>query len=114
MRRKGNIVSYTAEELAAKRANGEDQTDWAEVAKKTEEELAADRASDPAWDDVPEDWVSQARTTTGLATEEKEEKRRVTMRLDADVLEYFKSGGRGWQGHINAVLRSFIERGERR
>jgi hypothetical protein len=31
------------------------------VRAKTEEQLAADMASDPAWDDVPEDWVSQAK-----------------------------------------------------
>lgn len=28
----------------------------------------------------------------------------VTMRIDRDVLEHFKSGGRGWQTRINAVL----------
>jgi uncharacterized protein (DUF4415 family) len=32
------------------------------------------------------------------------------MRFDADVLEYFKQEGRGWQGRMNAVLRSFIAR----
>ena len=40
----------------------------------------------------------------------KENKRQVTMRFDADVLEYFKGTGRGWQGRMNAVLRSFMER----
>jgi hypothetical protein len=48
MRKRGNIVKYTAEELAAMEARGEDRTDWAAVAAKTEEELAADTASDPA------------------------------------------------------------------
>jgi uncharacterized protein (DUF4415 family) len=36
-------------------------------------------------------------------------KRQVTMRFDADVLEFFKRAGRGWQGRMNAVLRSFME-----
>ena len=27
------------------------------------------------------------------------------LRLDADVLEYFKKDGRGWQSRINAALR---------
>ena len=31
------------------------------------------------------------------------------MRFDAEVLDYFKRQGRGWQGRMNAVLRSFIE-----
>jgi uncharacterized protein (DUF4415 family) len=38
-----------------------------------------------------------------------ENKRQVTMRFDADVLEFFKRAGRGWQGRMNAALRSFME-----
>lgn len=36
----------------------------------------------------------------------------VSIRLDADVLHWFKerSGGRGWQIEINRVLRAHIER----
>ena len=110
MRRKGRIVSYTAEELAAMRARGEDQTDWARVDAKTEAELAADMASDEAWDGVPEDWVTQAYAATGLMRRPKENKRQVTVRFDADVLEFFRNQGRGWQSRMNAVLRSFVER----
>ena len=40
----------------------------------------------------------------------KENKRQVTVRFDADVLEFFRNGGRGWQGRMNAVLRSFMQR----
>jgi uncharacterized protein (DUF4415 family) len=32
-------------------------------------------------------------------------KQQVTLRLDADVLESFRTGGPGWQGRINAALR---------
>jgi uncharacterized protein (DUF4415 family) len=38
-----------------------------------------------------------------------ENKRQVTMRFDADILDYFKGQGRGWQSRMNAVLRSFVE-----
>ncbi|MGC1887792.1 MAG: BrnA antitoxin family protein [Stellaceae bacterium] len=110
MRKKGNISRYTAEELAAKEARGEDRTDWAAVAAKTEDELAAHIASDPAWERVPGDWVSRADATTGLMRRPGEKKRQVTMRFDADVLEFFKRAGRGWQGRMNAVLRSFMDR----
>jgi uncharacterized protein (DUF4415 family) len=115
MRKTGNIVSYRDDELAAMQARGEDKTDWAAVKAKTEDRLAADMASDPAWHDVPEDWVSRAQAATGLMQRPKENKRQVTMRFDADVLEFFRRSGRGWQGRINAVLRSFMERqGQRR
>ena len=32
-------------------------------------------------------------------------KRQVTLRLDADVLDHFRSGGPGWQSRINAALK---------
>lgn len=32
------------------------------------------------------------------------------MRFNADVLDYFKRQGRGWQGRMNAVLRGYVER----
>jgi len=36
-------------------------------------------------------------------------KQQVTLRLDADVLDTFRSGGPGWQSRINATLRKAIE-----
>jgi uncharacterized protein (DUF4415 family) len=71
-------------------------------------------AGDPAWEGVPTDWVSRGNTATGLMRRPGENKRQVTMRFDADVLEFFKRAGRGWQGRMNAVLRSFMERQEHR
>ena len=69
-----------------------------------------DRHFDPAWQEVPADWVSRAQAATGLMQRPRENKRQVTMRFDADVLEFFRRSGRGWQGRMNAVLRSFMER----
>ena len=115
MRKKNHIVKYTDKELAAIKARGENRTDWKAVRAKTEEQLAADMASDPAWDGVPADWVSRAHAATDLMQRPTENKLQVTMRFDADILAFFKGGGRGWQGRMNAVLRSFIERqGHRR
>jgi uncharacterized protein (DUF4415 family) len=33
----------------------------------------------------------------------------ISLRLDADVLAWFKAGGPGYQTRINAVLRAFME-----
>lgn len=35
-------------------------------------------------------------------------KKQVTLRLDADIVERYKSTGRGWQSRINADLRKSI------
>ncbi len=36
-------------------------------------------------------------------------KQQITLRLDADVLEFFKHTGKRYQSRINAVLRSYVE-----
>jgi len=38
-----------------------------------------------------------------------ENKKAVSLRLDADVLDWFKHQGRGYQTRINAVLRLYMQ-----
>ena len=38
-----------------------------------------------------------------------EKKKSVTVRLDADVLEWYRSQGKGYQTRMNAVLRLYME-----
>ena len=35
-------------------------------------------------------------------------KEKVTLRLDADVVDFFRADGAGWQTRLNSVLRSAI------
>jgi uncharacterized protein (DUF4415 family) len=97
-----DIRRYTAEDLEAMIARGEDQTDWAAVKAKTEDDLARDTASDPAWDGIPEDWYKDAVLVM------PGRKRLVSLRIDDDVVEWFKAQGPGYQTRLNAVLRSFM------
>ncbi len=39
----------------------------------------------------------------------EEPKQQLTIRLDADIVEWFKSQGKGYQTRMNAVLRSFYD-----
>jgi uncharacterized protein (DUF4415 family) len=81
-------------------ANGE--TDWSRVDRMSEAELAAAIAADP--DDPANDpgFWERAR----LVYPKKE---RVTLRLDADLLAWFRRQGRGYQSRINAILRRHYE-----
>ena len=36
-------------------------------------------------------------------------KQMVSLRLDSDVLDWFKRQGKGYQAKINAVLRAYVE-----
>ena len=35
-------------------------------------------------------------------------KKQITLRLDPDVIDFFKAGGPGYQTRMNAVLRSYM------
>ncbi|WP_087131211.1 BrnA antitoxin family protein [Caballeronia pedi] len=41
-------------------------------------------------------------------------KQAVTMRLDADVLEWFRQQGKGYQTRINRLLRAYMQTQQRR
>lgn len=78
------------------------RTDWSRIDRLTEEELAAAIASDP--DDPGNDpafWDHARVIHPG--------KERVSLRLDADLLAWFRSQGRGYQARINAILRRHYE-----
>lgn len=41
-------------------------------------------------------------------------KRQVTLRIDADVLAWFKRQGKGYQSRINALLREYMKAHQKR
>lgn len=83
------------------------QTDWTRVDAIGEAELAAAIAADPEDPaNDPEFW-QHAELVYPAAKE------RVTVRLDRDVLAWFRSQGRGYQTRINAVLRAYMTAGHK-
>jgi len=40
---------------------------------------------------------------------EVKEKQLISIRLDREILEYFKAEGKGYQTRINAVLKTYID-----
>ena len=36
-------------------------------------------------------------------------KKQVTLRIDPEIVEFFKASGQGYQTRINAVLRSYVK-----
>lgn len=78
------------------------KTDWARFDAMTEEEIEAAIADDPDWTEFENiDWSKAV-----LVMPKK--KKAISIRVDEDVLDYFKKGGDGYQGRINAVLRSYM------
>jgi uncharacterized protein (DUF4415 family) len=83
------------------------KTDWARVASLTDEEIEAAVRSDPDAAPLDVDW-SQAVLVV------PPRKKAISIRVDPDVLDYFKKEGAGYQRRINAVLRSYVEQKQKR
>ncbi len=106
MEKREHIVRYTVDELRAMCARGENKSDWEQAAAMTEEEIAAAIASDPDEAGMVIDW-----STT--SAELPQPTKLLNMRIDADVLQFFRQEGKGYQTKINAVLRSYVEQQRR-
>jgi uncharacterized protein (DUF4415 family) len=102
MRKNGDTVRYSAKELASMRRRGKSRTDWTKVDAMTEADLKASIAADP--DDV-HDEVDWTQAVVGLPPR----KQGIHIRVDVDVLAWFKETGKGYQTRINNVLRAFME-----
>ncbi len=102
MPKKSDTVRYTARQIKRKIARGEDRTDWRKADAVTGKKLEASILAD--LDDVhPEpDWT---RATIGIPAP----KDHINIRIDHDVLEWFKANGRGYQTLMNNVLRAFVQ-----
>ena len=76
-------------------------TDWARIDALTEEELEREIASDPD-SDPPVDWTKPPIVVHGP-------KASVHLRVDPDVLAWFRKQGKGHLTRMNAVLRAYME-----
>ena len=78
------------------------QTDWQRLDAMSDEQI--DLSDCP--ETTPEQFA-KAIVRQGLPASKN--KAQVTLRIDNDVLEWFKSQGRGYQTQINTLLRAYME-----
>lgn len=93
-----NIVRKSLSEL------GRGKTDWARVDALTDADIEKAIAEDP--DAAPlldEEWFKKAEIVFPPG------KSALSLRVDTDVLAWFKSQGKGYQSRMNAVLRAYME-----
>ncbi len=77
------------------------RADLARLRRMTDAEIA--RTSPPELRNLPDDFWQGARVVTPVAKEA------ISIRLDSDVIAYFRATGARYQTRINAVLRSYVE-----
>ena len=79
------------------------KTDWARVDALTDEDIDKAIASDPdAAPIMTDEELARGRIVY------PEPKRQISIRLDREVIDWFKRQGPGYQTRINAVLRAFM------
>jgi uncharacterized protein (DUF4415 family) len=109
MRKNENIARFSADDIRRKIARGESKSDWRRVNTMSQAEV--ERSANQDEGPLPDEWESMV--TIGLPPP----KRDIHIRLDGDILDWFKANGNGYQTRINAVLRAFVQmrqRGERK
>src|ERR1035441_7439529 len=102
MRKKSDTVRYTAKQIKSRIARGEDRTNWDKIDASTGSKLDASIRAD--MDDVrgEPDWT---QAIVGIPAP----KDHIKIRIDHDVLQWFRSNGKGYQTLMNNVLRAFVQ-----
>lgn len=83
--------------MSARDMRKKSKTDWAKVKAMKDREI--DLSDSPELDDH---FFAEAALWPG-------KKKQITMRIDPDVLHFFKQKGPGYQSVINSILRRFME-----
>lgn len=76
------------------------------ISKERLRELAAIPDEEIDFSDIPEldeAWFAEAVVWTPPT------KKQITLRLDDDIIAFFKESGKGYQTRMNAVLRAFVD-----
>lgn len=88
--------------MSKRYSNRKLKTDWAKIDAMSDDDID--------YSDIPEQNENFFRTAVLRMPDTKAV---VTLRLDRDVLKWFKNQGRGYQTRINALLRAYMEAQER-
>ena len=99
MKRNENIKSYSAGELKAKRP--ESLTKLAQLDSVTDAELEQRIAEDADESGLCPDWTQAKLIMPGP-------KKSVHLRLEQDIVEYFRSQGKGHIVRMQAVLKAYV------
>ncbi len=91
--KKKNIEKFKLEELPKN-----SRTDWKKVDSKTDSEI--DLSEIPELD---ENFWKTAKVI------EPKSKKAISLRIDNDVLEWFRQQGKGYQTKINSVLKAYVK-----
>ncbi|MBP6014867.1 MAG: BrnA antitoxin family protein [Alphaproteobacteria bacterium] len=86
-----------------KLVDGISEADWDRLRNLSDEEIHRRALSDPDAQPTTREFWKNARVVVPTAKEP------TSIRLDSDILTWFKESGKGYQTRINAVLRTYVD-----
>jgi uncharacterized protein (DUF4415 family) len=95
------IVKYTVNEMQKLRS----KTDWGRVDAMSDEDIARAVESDPDTRFLDEEDFKKMRRRGSQSAPVKDN---ISVRLNQEVVVFFKAQGKGWQTKINDVLQDYI------
>jgi uncharacterized protein (DUF4415 family) len=107
---KGNFMKKSSEAKTmtlAEIKSAASRTDWPRLKAMSEKDITAAAIQDPEALPLDDPFFTTAKCLP-LSALLKEGKRQVTLRLDTEVLDWFKSTGAGYQSRMNAVLKAYV------
>ena len=90
------------------RSKAASMTDWPRLRAMSENDINQAAAEDPDALPLDDSFFESARNLPPSALL-KEGKRQITLRLDAEILDWFKASGSGYQSRMNAVLKAYVQ-----
>lgn len=81
----------------------ETTTDWERLRHLSDADIHAAVAADPDIIPTDEDFWGKAEIVL------PQRKPTITIRIDAEVLDWLKGQGKGYQSRINAILRAYMK-----
>lgn len=84
--------------MSAKSLKRKSQTNWEKIDNLSDKEIDTSEIAP-----LDEEFFKHAELSMRAS------KKSLTLRLDSDVLEWFREKGKGYQTHINAILRTYMK-----
>jgi uncharacterized protein (DUF4415 family) len=95
--------THTEKRSLAEIRQMESRTDWERLRQMTDDEIEAAAREDPDSPLLDDEWLRAARLVAPSGAKEQ-----ISIRLNEEVVAFFRSQGRGYQTRINDVLKAYV------
>ena len=100
------MTTMTTDEMRAARERGESKTDWVFLRQNKLDGIEPkDDEDSPDATLLMREAIEKRRVGRPAGSGNKEQ---VAIRIDKDVLSYFRAGGSGWQTRMNDALKEWL------